>query len=199
MAPRKPGRGHGTVVDWFDDRGYGFIETGRGARVFFHVSALRERQARAAVGDRATFTVGPGRDGRDAAFDVAIEGAEESPFAPESSRAYAALVLVALAMLAFILDRILPWFLLCYLVMGSVSAMLYTLDKRAAQKGEWRVPEGNLHTTDLAGGIIGGLLAQHILRHKTSKPGFAGVTWGIALLHAGLLIAAAFGVFSSLI
>ena len=44
----------------------------------------------------------------------------------------------------------------------------------------------------LLGGIIGGLLAQAALRHKTAKPGFAAVTILTAIAHLlfiGLLIA----------
>jgi uncharacterized membrane protein YsdA (DUF1294 family) len=40
-----------------------------------------------------------------------------------------------------------------------------------------------LHLADLAFGIVGGLLAQHVLRHKTYKLGFVMVTGLITALH----------------
>ena len=45
-----------------------------------------------------------------------------------------------------------------------------------------------LHGTDLAFGIIGGLLAQQIFRHKTAKRGFAAITYVVAAVH-GLWLA----------
>jgi len=48
---------------------------------------------------------------------------------------------------------------------------------------QWREPERLLHLADLAFGIVGGLLAQHVLRHKTYKPGFVMVTALITALH----------------
>lgn len=52
-----------------------------------------------------------------------------------------------------------------------------------------------LHAIDLAGGIAGGLVAQALLIHKTSKAGFALVTFGIALIHAVALTALLAGAF----
>jgi uncharacterized membrane protein YsdA (DUF1294 family) len=59
----------------------------------------------------------------------------------------------------------------------------------------WRTPERTLHAIDLAGGIAGGLVAQALLIHKTSKAGFALVTFGIALIHAVALTALLAGAF----
>ena len=45
-------------------------------------------------------------------------------------------------------------------------------------------------------GIIGGLLAQHVLRHKTYKPGFVTVTALITALHVLTLGLIMFGVYA---
>lgn len=45
----------------------------------------------------------------------------------------------------------------------------YWVDKRAAQKGSWRVPEKNLHTLEFLGGWAGAFIAQKVFRHKNKK------------------------------
>ena len=53
-----------------------------------------------------------------------------------------------------------------------VTVLAYYVDKRAARKGAWRVPEANLHTLEFLGGWPGALLAQKIFRHKTKKQSY---------------------------
>ena len=53
-----------------------------------------------------------------------------------------------------------------------VTFIAYGVDKRAAQKGEWRIPEADLHTLEFLGGWSGALLAQKFFRHKTKKKSF---------------------------
>jgi uncharacterized membrane protein YsdA (DUF1294 family) len=53
-----------------------------------------------------------------------------------------------------------------------------------------------LHLLDLTFGIIGGLLAQHVLRHKTYKPGFVMITALITALHVLTLGLIMFGVYA---
>lgn len=108
-----------------------------------------------------------------------------------------AALIVLLALAANLFGRAPPWVVVAYLTLGIVSIIVYWFDKRAAQADRWRVSERSLHTIDLIGGIAGGLVAQQLLRHKTSKRSFAIVTLLIALLHtgvlAGLLVLAPFG------
>lgn len=106
--------------------------------------------------------------------------------------------IVLLLVLATVLFSHAPiWLLAAYVALGAVSIIVYWFDKRAAQADRWRVSERSLHTIDLIGGIAGGLVAQQLLRHKTSKQSFAIVTAMIALLHiaalASLLVLAPFG------
>jgi uncharacterized membrane protein YsdA (DUF1294 family) len=70
-----------------------------------------------------------------------------------------------------------------YLIIGSISFFNYWRDKRAAEAGKLRVRENVLHLSDLVFGIVGGLIAQVVLRHKISKPNFAMVTGLITALH----------------
>lgn len=75
-----------------------------------------------------------------------------------------------------------------YALMGALSFAAYGLDKRRACRGGWRISERALHTIDLLGGVLGGLLAQRVWNHKRRKRTFVAITWTIALLHAAAWI-----------
>jgi uncharacterized membrane protein YsdA (DUF1294 family) len=72
---------------------------------------------------------------------------------------------------------------LFYLGMSVVSFMAYALDKSAARQGAWRISELTLHGLALGGGWPGALLAQQVLRHKTSKSSFRAVFWCTVALN----------------
>lgn len=107
----------------------------------------------------------------------------QSGFRQISVRTAAAATIIVLLGNDIMLGRFPVWVGLLYIIGGIASWMFYQADKRAAEKREWRAPERKLHLADLAFGIIGGLLAQHVLRHKTYKPGFVMVTALITALH----------------
>lgn len=48
----------------------------------------------------------------------------------------------------------------------------YGVDKNAAKKGAWRVPEKDLHILEFLGGWIGAWIGQKVFHHKTVKKSF---------------------------
>ncbi|MET0540269.1 MAG: cold shock domain-containing protein [Variovorax sp.] len=61
----------GTLRTWKDDRGFGFIApTHGGAELFVHISALPRDGSRPTVGERVTYELGRGRDGKPQAVNV---------------------------------------------------------------------------------------------------------------------------------
>ena len=52
-------------------------------------------------------------------------------------------------------------------VMNILSFTLMAMDKKAARKGKWRVPERTLFLFTALFGGLGGVLGMHLLRHKT--------------------------------
>lgn len=70
--PKRSNRRHtGKVIRWDSDRGYGWIEIDGGATVFVHVSELRRAgMDRLTYGERLTFEVGKGKNGKPAAINV---------------------------------------------------------------------------------------------------------------------------------
>lgn len=97
-------------------------------------------------------------------------------------RIVVALLLIVLVLGSISLGRVPRWLGLYVLAAGVVSATLYWWDKRRAIAGAWRIPETTLHSVDLIGGIIGGLMAQVAWRHKTAKPEFGAATAIVAFL-----------------
>lgn len=81
-----------------------------------------------------------------------------------------------------------PLVLLAYLGLSLAAFMAYAFDKSSAIAKRWRTPEQTLHLLSLAGGWPGALLAQQLLRHKTSKPGFVGVFWITVALNVAAFV-----------
>jgi cold shock CspA family protein len=61
----------GTLRSWNDDRGYGFIApTHGGAELFVHISELPRDGSRPTVGEKLTYELGRGKNGKPQATDV---------------------------------------------------------------------------------------------------------------------------------
>ena len=195
----------GQLVEWNDERGFGFVHAETGERLFVHIKAITLAARRPLVGDVLVFRRGVGRDGRPAVAAARLEGVASRPTAHEESRERAltaralrlagAALLLAIVLAGQSLERVPDWLLWTYLVMGIVSALCYFIDKRAARAGRWRIPEAKLHGIDFFGGIIGGLLAQTGLHHKTAKTQFAVGTLLIYMIHVMGLMGQILGVF----
>ena len=213
-------REKGILEDWHDQRGFGFIRRPRGGKLYVHMKSIGKSTERPKAGDILSYDVGTGANGRPAAVDVTIirplqsktagiapgKGSERVAAQPArresqpgmrhiSMRTAAAATLIVLLGNNIVLGRFPVWVGLLYVLGGIASWLFYEADKRAAERREWRAPERRLHLTDLTFGIIGGLLAQHVLRHKTYKPGFVMVTALITALHVltlGLIMLAVY-------
>lgn len=174
------------LVDWKDDKGYGFARLPGGTeRVFVHARAFEEAGARPRRGDDLEVDVGRGAKGLFARTARILSLAELQKRLPmHVVTASVLFILVNLAIIRGMASFDLAYF---YALAGGVSYWLYHRDKVAARQSRPRVPEWQLLLADLLGGVIGGLLAQHRLWHKTSKPRFQRRTVAIVILHAGLL------------
>jgi uncharacterized membrane protein YsdA (DUF1294 family) len=76
-----------------------------------------------------------------------------------------------------------------YAVMSAITFLAFWRDKRAAARSRWRTSETTLHLLELMGGWPGALLAQSMLRHKSSKRSYRLCLWAIILLHVAAWIA----------
>lgn len=201
-------REKGELVDWLDHRGFGFIQRpGDGGKIYVHMKSIGKSVDRPKIGDRLEYTVEPGRDGRPVAVDVIILTAPpKPPPAPVqrehytvlgvSTRVVGAAVILALLSANIFGDRLPAWVAALYLIGGVGSFLLYRSDKQASAQGAWRKPELRLHLADLTFGIVGGLFAQHVFRHKTYKQSFVTETALITVVHVLLLGFILFGVYA---
>ncbi len=190
-------RRSGELVQWNDDRGFGFVRDNDGERYFVHISDIRRAETRPQPGHRLSFSPGLAADGRPVArsavlLDVASLARPapiSAPRRPAPSMAGPLLRLLAAAAIVALAAIAAPtWVLIGYLVLGTVSMACYWADKDAAENGRWRIRERDLHRLDLLGGVAGGLVAQAVLRHKVRKPGFAAGSWLIVTLHLSALL-----------
>jgi uncharacterized membrane protein YsdA (DUF1294 family) len=63
-------------------------------------------------------------------------------------------------------------FALYVVAINATTFAAFALDKRAAERRGWRIPERRLLVLAAFGGSPGALVAQQMLRHKTRKEPF---------------------------
>ncbi len=76
------------------------------------------------------------------------------------------------------------------LAVNATTALSFAADRRAARRGERRVPELTLHGLAAFGGSPAALVAAASLRHKTQKTPFLRVLYGTVALQAIVVVAA---------
>ena len=64
-------------------------------------------------------------------------------------------------------------FFAAYLILlNIVGFIMSAVDKSAAKRHKWRVPEKNLFAVSLLGGAVGTLISMLLFRHKTKHKRF---------------------------
>ena len=199
-------RFEGTVTSWNEERAFGFIEPTQGGQaVFLHITALPPRPGRPALNQRVTFELELNRDGKKRAKNVQFDRPDRSDRSPRSNRSptrsvsaqWGGATLFAIpAFLAVFLAAAVFWRVpgvvgLGYGGASVVCFLAYAGDKSAARAGHRRTPESTLLLLGLLGGWPGAVLAQQVLRHKSTKAAFRAAFWGTVWLNVG-----AFGVLS---
>lgn len=185
-------RFEGVVRSWNDERGFGFIEpTLGGQEIFVHIKAFPRGATRPVMGQRVSFEVEPGSQGRKRARNVEIIRPSRASVRARSSAPArwggAALFVIPAFLVVYVVVDVLwrppTWFALIYLIASAVTFLAYALDKSSARRGAWRTPESTLHALAVAGGWPGALLAQQLLRHKSAKAEFRAVFWGTVAMN----------------
>jgi uncharacterized membrane protein YsdA (DUF1294 family) len=97
--------------------------------------------------------------------------------------AYLTSAFIMLMCVAVIMGKLPMNILLIYALLSALTFTLYWQDKRAAIKGNRRTPESRLQIFSLVGGWPGGLIAQRVLHHKSSKKSFLFTYWLMVLLN----------------
>lgn len=75
------------------------------------------------------------------------------------------------------------------LLINIATYATFAHDKRAAARGDGRIPENTLLLMALAGGSVGALSARRRLRHKTRKQPFSATLYLIVGVQLLLMVA----------
>ena len=75
-----------------------------------------------------------------------------------------------------------------YLFINIATYLVYSKDKSASMRGDWRTPENRLHFLSLIGGWGGALIAQQKLRHKSKKQPFRFIFFITLFINLGVLV-----------
>ena len=181
----------GTLTDWNDDRGFGFLEpAGGGERAFCHISQFAHRSQRPIAGDRLTYELSRDKQGRLRAVKIQpIAFSRPTPVPKEKSSSTLSPWIAVVGSLLFLgivsalaftgrVPILLPPI---YLVLSLITIFAYAFDKSAAMNRRWRTQESTLHVLSLLGGWPGAWIAQLAFRHKTKKASFV-VTFVVCVI-----------------
>ncbi|CAM9093224.1 DUF1294 domain-containing protein [Acinetobacter bereziniae] len=183
-------RDQGRLVEWFDDKGYGFIQPNDGLkeRVFLHIKDFAQKGPRPIVGCALEYVVQLDGQGRYKAKQVTYLKATQTVHAKTNRTSQNKLnaqkasslqpmqiicivYIVALAILS--ISGLLNGMILLFVsIINVMTYWFYSQDKEAAQINQRRVPENTLHILAFLGGWPAAWLAQQRLRHKTQKQPF---------------------------
>lgn len=186
----------GRIVDWIDDRGFGFIEPESGGkRLFFHVSGTYGA-ARPVVGTEVFYELAKGPDGRVRAVSVAPigvgpvrkhpSGIKRLPRERRQRRKWrwiAGVLFLAVLGWLVVIGKAPGVLLLIFALASFVTFIVYSLDKGAAERGKWRTPERGLQMLALFCGWPGALVAQDAVDHKHNKPSFQTEFWSMVVFN----------------
>lgn len=174
---------NGTITDWNDEKGFGFItpENGDG-KIFLHVNALATGQRRPQLSDSITYEVGSDDQRRPYAVNVQYKNYRLRVHFFNLFFLGSITFFAILFWMAF--KNIIPWWIFIVYVSASFLTLLeYAFDKYKAQRGKWRTSEAMLHALELLGGWPGALIAQQTFRHKNKKIYFQIPFWMIVAIH----------------
>lgn len=184
-------RFEGTVTQWNDDRGFGHVQpTLGGEPVFVHISAWPEGAGRPQLQQAVSFEVETGPKGK-RARNVRLVQLRRAPAASNrgvrarwgTATLFAIPAFLVVFTAVSVVWRPPMWVGALYALASAVTFIVYAADKAAAARGAWRTSEGTLHLLSLVGGWPGALVAQQVLRHKSTKRAFRQVFWATVVLN----------------
>ncbi len=182
----------GKLINWNDDKAFGFIApNGGGDHIFIHKTALSNRKRTPKINDVITFSISKDNQGRYCADEATFTGEKlKKKQAKNVSKfsIYLSVIFLSSIALGYFLGHIPQKLAFVYFGGSVITYLAYAFDKSKAQRGTWRTQESTLHLFALIGGWPGAAVAQQLLRHKSSKKEFRSVFWFTVMANLGALI-----------
>lgn len=183
----------GVVKAWNPDRGFGFLERDGAPDLFLHIKAFPRGADEPSVGDTVTFVVELQPDGKPRAAQARLAEQTYVPPVRPTSPIIGTLAILAFAAIYALVEiywgPVPLWVLFLYLGVSAVTFGSYAIDKSAARLKQRRVAETSLILLGMLGGWPGAILAQQLLRHKTTKRSFRAVFWVSVLINVFVFVA----------
>ncbi|WP_309497527.1 DUF1294 domain-containing protein [Sulfurovum sp.] len=184
-------RKKGVLTKWNNDKGYGFITpVGEKNEIFVHIS---EFQGRPLLYDRVSFTLDKDKNGRDCAINaVKFNKAKLNSETKQTNKINILSIIFSLFVISIFylilfhftqIKEVEIYIIPYYILVGVLTYYIYSKDKDFAQNGNWRISESTLHFLSIFGGWTGAIIAQNILKHKSSKISFKIIFFITILLN----------------
>lgn len=74
-----------------------------------------------------------------------------------------------------------------FILINFVTMLAYGVDKRAAKRGDWRIPEFQLHLLELLGGSPAAFVSQKLFHHKTKKRSYQISFWFVLAIQVVII------------
>lgn len=197
-------REQGRLIEWFDEKGYGFIQPldAKKQKVFLHIKDFAKRGPRPILGCALEYVVMVDSQGRFRAKQITyLKAHEVTKKASRLSydfyshqRSNIGLMNVLIIVYALVLMVVSAFFqsmnYVCtfIIIMNVMAYALYKKDKNAALDLAWRVPEQTLHLVAVLGGWPAAYFAQKKYRHKTQKKSFQTIYKCTIILNIILIL-----------
>ena len=183
----------GKLTQWDDVKGFGFVEPiGGGDRAFVHIKAFDSKPKRPVDGDMLIYGTSQDARGRLQAVRVYFSNVKPAHhrMQPQAIGSFSVVCILSFfaCMSLWSWQRQLPWIVpAAALLLSALTYLVYAMDKRAAQRGQWRTSENFLHLLAVLGGWPGAWLAQQSLLHKSVKFEFRWMYWLTVIVHVALV------------
>jgi len=177
----------GKITSWNDDKGFGFITPiGSRKQIFIHVKAFKNRSVRPELNQIVSYDISKDNSGRTCANNASRLGDRKPKKIKKNSSTLSIIIVFVFSIflvLSVLTTKMPALILAIYFVVSLLTFIMYSVDKSAAQNGDWRTPESTLHFLSLSGGWPGALIAQQKLRHKSKKQPFRVIFWLTVILN----------------
>jgi uncharacterized membrane protein YsdA (DUF1294 family)/cold shock CspA family protein len=181
----------GTILNWNEEKGFGFIAPKSGGKtIFAHINDYSRMHKSPFKGLEVQYLLSADQKGRRCAVEVCPLKGNKKSNRGLKQKSFSMILFSGFAYVLFVLynSKSIPLELVgLYTVMSVIAFIIYAKDKNAAEYGKWRTSESTLHTLSLLGGWPGAAIAQSFLRHKSKKASFRFTNWVTVIVNCGAL------------